>query len=156
MKFLESKRAVARCARRTPAAKWGHALLAALLLAAPATLDARNPEPRPVSAPGRPAPALASPSPSPRMDLIVYQVYNTPALRVQFAHGADTPVTLRLENEQGQLLYREVVARPLYVRKFDLSELPDARYYVVLQARGQRMVKQVQVSTRATRNLIVQ
>jgi hypothetical protein len=148
MKFLGSKRAVARCARRTPAAKWGHALLAALLLAAPATLDARNPEPRNAA-------ATAPASPSPRMDLIVYQVYNTPALRIQFAQGTDTPVTLRLENEQGVLLYREVVSRPLYVRKFDLSELPDARYYVVLQAKGERLVKQVQVSTRFTRSLTV-
>ncbi len=153
MKFLVSKRAVARCARRTPAVKWGHALLAALLLTAPATLDARNPEPRPVAAPSRPVPALASPLP--RMNLIVYQVHNTPALRIHFALGADTPVTLRLENEQGELLYREVVARPSYVRKFDLSELPDARYYVVLQARGERLVKEVQVSTHSTRNLTV-
>ena len=148
MKFLALKRTVVRCARRTPAAKWGHALLAALLLTAPATLEARNPEPRPVAAP---APA----SPAPRMDLIAYQVYKTPALRIQFAQGMDTPVTLRLENERGELLYREVVSQPLYVRKFDLSELPDARYYVVLQAKGARLVKQVQVSTHATRSLIV-
>ncbi len=149
MKFLALKRAVARCARRTPAAQWGHALLAALLLTAPATLNARNPEPRNTAAP---VPA----SPAPRMDLIVYQVYNTPALRIQFAQGTGAPVTLRLENEQGELLYREVVNRHLYVRKFDLSELPDARYYVVLQAKGERLIKQVQVSTRATRSLIVQ
>jgi hypothetical protein len=148
MKFLALKRAVARRARRTPAVTWGHALLAALLLAAPATLGARNPEPRHAAAP---APA----SPAPRMDLIVYQVYNMPALRIQFAHSADAPVTLRLENEQGELLYREVVNRPLYVRKFDLSELPDARYYVVLQAKGKNLVKEVQVSTRSTRSLTV-
>ncbi len=144
MRFT-SKRAVAR---RTPAARWGHALLAVLLLAAPATLPARTPEPRPLAAP---APA----SPSPRPDLIVYQVYNTPALRVQFAHRAATPVTLRLENEQGELLYREVVNRPLYVRKFDLSGLPDARYYVVLQAGRERQVKEVLIRTRATRSLTV-
>lgn len=147
MRFT-SKRAAARCARRTPAARWGHALLAALLLAVPATTDARTPEPRPFAAP---APA----SPSPRPDLIVYQVYHTPALRVQFANHAATPVTLRLENEQGALLYREVVNRPLYVRKFDLSELPDARYYVVLQAGRERQVKEVLVRIRATRSLTV-
>jgi hypothetical protein len=88
------------------------------------------------------------------MDLIVYQVYNTPALRVQFAHGAAN-VILRLENEQGELLYREVVHQPLYVRKFDLSQLPDARYYVVLQAGRQRQVKEVHVRTHASRSLTV-
>ncbi len=152
MKF-SCNRTVARCKRRTPAAKWGHALLAALLLGTPATVAAGNPEP--CHTPARDNPAVAPASPSPSVDLVVFQVYNTATLRVHFAQRAATPVTLRLENERGTVLYREIVRGSVYVRKFDLSDLPDARYYVVLQAGGERQVKEVLIRTQATRSLTV-
>jgi hypothetical protein len=41
------------------------------------------------------------------------------------------------------------------MRKFNLSELPDARYYVVVQTGSERQVKEVLVRTRATRSLTV-
>jgi hypothetical protein len=142
------KRIATRCAPSNAILKSGYALLLALLLSDPATVKAR-------AKLTHDSLAVATAFPSPHLDVAVFQVYKTAQFRVHFTHDHSSSVRLRLKDVNGVLLYDEVVTRSSYIRKFDLSALPDARYYFELQTSQERQVKEILLQTSATRTLVV-
>jgi hypothetical protein len=141
MKFLWMRTA-ARYARR-------HSFVASalLLMGLPsASVPARTTPPRDAYAADLPA--------SPHFAARVFAVHGTAKCKVVFTRGASA-VTVRLKNQSEQVLYEEVVTAPSYSRRFDLSELPDARYFFELQTPEECYVRVIKLDTQASRTLAV-
>jgi hypothetical protein len=143
MKFFQLPNA-SRCALRYPVVAFAFAL-PALLLSAPA---------RAHTTPGHDSRSVAR-APATGLKAPVYQVYNAPKGIVLFRQRAGSTVTVRLEDNEGHLLFREVVSDPEYTRQFDRSGLPDAHYYVRLETAEEHLVKEITVQTQFTRRLVV-
>jgi hypothetical protein len=145
MKFLWMRTA-ARYARRQSLVS-AAALLLTGLPSAPASVPART-------TPAGDVYAAADLPASPHFAARVFAVYGTAKCKVVFTRGASA-VTVRLKNQSGQVLYEEVVTAPSYSRRFDLSELPDARYFFELQTPEERYVRVIKLDTQASRTLAV-
>jgi hypothetical protein len=139
-------RAAARYARRHSFVS-AAALLLTGLPSAPASVQARTTPPRDTY-------AAADLPASPHFAARVFVVYGTAKCKVVFTRGASA-VTVRLKNQSGQVLHEEVVTAPSYSRRFDLSALPDARYFFELQTPEERYVRAIQLDTHASRTLAV-
>ena len=138
----------ARCARRYPFVQSASALLLAILLHAPAPVQART-------TPTTDSPAVTHASDFPGFSATVFPVYRTTKCKVIFTRGNAACVTIRLKNEAGQVLFTQVVTEPTYLRQFDLSKLPNARYYFELETLRERYVKEIWLEAKASRTLIV-
>jgi hypothetical protein len=143
MKFFRVQNA-SQCALRFPAVAFAFAL-PALLLSAPA---------RGHTTPGHDSLSVAR-APAAGLLATVYRVYDTPKVIVLLRQRAGSTVMVRLEDGEGHLLFREVVSDQEYIRKFDLSGLPDAHYYVRLETGEGQLVKEITVQTQFTRQLVV-
>ena len=138
----------ARCARRHPFVQFASALLVVLLLYTPAPVLAST-------TPATDSLAVAYAPDAPRFSATVFPIYQTAKCKVIFTRGDAAFVKVRLKNEAGQVLFEQVVTELAYTRRFDLSGLPDARYYFELQTPVERYVKEIQLKTQAFRALAV-
>jgi hypothetical protein len=145
------KRIRNRCSPRNPIAKAGYIVLFLLvfLLGELVTVQARINSSHGIL-------ARKDTFTAPRLAVAVHQIENTTVFRVNFTNGTASPVTIRLKNEKGELLFREVVNEPVYIRKFNMAALPDAHYYFELQNKEESQVKEIVLQTTSTRNLVIQ
>ncbi len=89
------------------------------------------------------------------LQVAVYQVENTTKFKLHFENSASRPVTLTLKNAANQVVHREVVSSPKYIRKFELGNIQDGTYTFEISNSQERITKEIQLQTLAARSLQV-
>lgn len=96
----------------------------------------------------QPLPAVSSPE-KPAFQMGMYQVINSLNVNVMIDKVLGQRVTVEVLNEQGGVLYRDVIGKKQrkYARTLNFSEMSDGQYDVVISSGSQKVVRQVQLAT---------
>ncbi len=82
-------------------------------------------------------------------DIGMYNVKNTSKIRLMLAKAKGDVITVKLLNEKGDVLHKEVVAKnsTLYKTNFELDGLEDGTYQFEIESSNEKVVREVTVST---------
>ena len=79
----------------------------------------------------------------------VYQVSNSPMLRVRYDNQQTGPVRIQIRDQRGTVIYDEVKRQSLYAGEFDLMAWPAGTYIIELQTSLSRYVQTIRVEFRS-------
>ncbi|GAB2779251.1 hypothetical protein GCM10027275_23490 [Rhabdobacter roseus] len=79
----------------------------------------------------------------------MYRIQNTLKMNLLIEKQEGERLTVRLLNEQGQVLHEDLLTKKQkkYARRLDFSEIKDGRYTVEITNGQERIVKQINLST---------
>jgi flagellar hook assembly protein FlgD len=101
---------------------------------------------------------ITQPTPS-SLAATVYQLDNSLKFKLHFENSSDNDVNIKIRNSANQLVYTETVKgrnAKKYVRKFDLSTLPDGEYTFEVSNRTESFTKDIQLQTMSARSLAIE
>ncbi|GAB2795760.1 hypothetical protein GCM10027275_46230 [Rhabdobacter roseus] len=79
----------------------------------------------------------------------MYRIAGTSKVNLTLVRSTDSPLSIRLVDENGKVLYRETLgkAQPQYKRSFDLGQVENGTYYFEFKSGRETFRKRVELST---------
>lgn len=104
------------------------------------------------------APAGVAPTKSKTFEVGIFQSINTLKMNVMIEKSTDKDLTVVLKDKNGEILASERVNKndKSYHAKFDMSELEDGKYTFEFTKGNEKVVKEVQLSTKTDRQIVMQ
>lgn len=103
-------------------------------------------------------PAGAAPTKSKTFEVGIYQSVNTLKMNVLIEKSTDKDLTVVLKDKNGEILASERVDKneKTYHAKFDMSALEDGKYTFEFTKGNEKVIKEVELSTKTNRQLAMQ
>ena len=100
----------------------------------------------------------AAPTKSKTFEVGIYQSINTMKMNVLIEKSTDKDLTVVLKDKNGEILASEKVNKneKTYHAKFDMSGLEDGKYTFEFTKGNEKVVKEVQLSTKTDRQIVMQ
>ena len=100
----------------------------------------------------------ADPTKSKTFDVGIYQSINTMKMNVLIEKSTDKDLTVVLKDKNGEILASERVDKneKTYHAKFDMSALEDGKYTFEFTKGDEKVIKEVELSTKTNRQLAMQ
>ena len=116
----------------------------AALLAAPFATQAEN--------------HLLNPEKPQSFQMGMYRITGTSKVNLTLVRSSESPLSIRLVNENGKVLYRETLgkAQQQYKRSFDLAQIENGTYYFEFRSGTETFRKRVELSTPAQQLIEIQ
>ncbi|GAB2795740.1 hypothetical protein GCM10027275_46200 [Rhabdobacter roseus] len=79
----------------------------------------------------------------------MYRITGTSKVNLTLVRSTDSPLSIRLVDENGKVLYRETLgkAQPQYKRSFDLGQVGNGTYYFEFKSGRETFRQRVELST---------
>jgi hypothetical protein len=99
-----------------------------------------------------------APTKSKTFEVGIYQSINTMKMNVMIEKSTDENLIVELKNKNGDTLATEKIGKnsKLYHAKFDMSDLEDGKYTFVFTKGGEKVTKEIELSTKTNRQIAVQ
>jgi uncharacterized protein YegP (UPF0339 family) len=100
----------------------------------------------------------SAPTKSKTFEVGIYQSVNTLKMNVMIEKSTDKGLTVVLKDKNGEILASETVGKndKSYHAKFDMSELEDGTYTFEFTKGNEKVIKEVQLSTKTDRQIAMQ
>ena len=104
------------------------------------------------------ASAGIAPTKSKTFEVGIYQSVNTLKMNVLIEKSTDKDLMIELKDKNGEILASERVSKneKTYHAKFDMSALEDGKYTFEFTKGNEKLVKEVELSTKTNRQLAMQ
>ena len=104
------------------------------------------------------APAGVAPTKSKTFEVGIYQSINTMKMNVMIEKSTDKDLIVVLKDKNGEILASERVSKndKVYHAKFDMSNLEDGKYTFEFTKGNEKLIKEVELSTKTDRQIAMQ
>ena len=100
----------------------------------------------------------AAPTKAKTFEVAIYQSINTMKMNVMIDKEADKGLLIELKDKNGEILASERVNKndKVYHGKFDMSNLEDGKYTFEFTKGNEKVIREVQLSTKTDRQIAMQ
>jgi hypothetical protein len=67
-----------------------------------------------------------------RLQAMVNQMENSLKFRVQFEEYSSKPVRVLVQEQKGKIIFSELIYKPKYIGRFDLSDVKEGTYHFII------------------------